>query len=149
MGIGFFTTRMTSMRTRTTMAPQENYLDVTDKRVTMWNREEMRKISGNAAPMEKNVAAYLRNHPNLEVYTGQDQRLSKSEVAARQSASNARVAVWNKKEGRVYSGNAAPLEKNVEEYLKKHPECEVSVCEGARGGTRPRVCRKTCGVRVH
>merc|ERR1712166_1655032 len=42
-------------------------------RITVWNRTSKRKVSGNAAPSEKNLADYLRNRPHCEVYTGQNQ----------------------------------------------------------------------------
>ena len=54
----------------------------------MWNKLAQRKIGGNAgtthlcadrlltrglaAPSEKNLPEYLRNHPHCEVYAGQD-----------------------------------------------------------------------------
>ena len=37
--------------------------DTKEKRVTLWNKIEKRKLSGNAAPFESNVAAYLLSNP--------------------------------------------------------------------------------------
>merc|ERR1711934_1317267 len=43
-----------------------------EKRVTIWNWREQRKLSGNSAPFKKNLQEYLRKHPDWEEYTGQD-----------------------------------------------------------------------------
>jgi len=43
-----------------------------EKRVTLWNPTEKRKLSGNAAPFEGNVESYLIRHPVWEVFTNQD-----------------------------------------------------------------------------
>jgi len=43
-----------------------------EKRVTIWNWREQRKLSGNSAPFKKNLQEYLRKHPDWEEYVGQD-----------------------------------------------------------------------------
>merc|ERR1712167_488145 len=46
--------------------------DMAEKRVTIWNWREQRKLSGNSAPFKKNLQEYLRKHPDWEEYVGQD-----------------------------------------------------------------------------
>lgn len=46
--------------------------DNSEKRVTIWNWREKRKLSGNSAPFKKNLHEYLRKHPDWEEYRGQD-----------------------------------------------------------------------------
>lgn len=49
-----------------------------EQHVTIWNRRERRKIAGNAAPLRKNVARYLADHPHCAVYCGQDNKPKKA-----------------------------------------------------------------------
>ena len=74
--------------------------------------------------MEKNLHEYLRRHPECEVFTGQDSEIDPATREARLAAEK-RITIWNRIERRKFSGNAAPLEKNLGEYLRKHPDCEV------------------------
>ena len=47
-----------------THAPYVNaYYGEPEQRVTIWNREERRKLSGNSAPFRKNLGEYIRKHP--------------------------------------------------------------------------------------
>jgi len=41
-------------------------------RVAVWDVVKKRKLSGMAAPLQRNLALYLREHPDCEVYEGQD-----------------------------------------------------------------------------
>jgi len=43
-----------------------------EKRVTIWNFKEKRKLSGNSAPFKRNLEEYLRKHPDWQEYVGQD-----------------------------------------------------------------------------
>lgn len=108
----------------------------TDKarRITVWNRTTKRKVSGNAAPMEKNLQEYLRKHPDCELYTGQDRFLTTDEKQALIAEQN-RIPIWNKLEQRKISGNAAPSEKNLAEYLRNRPHCEVYAGQDKPPGT--------------
>eukprot|EP00871_Galdieria_phlegrea_P005865 jgi/Galph1/766/GphlegSOOS_G5560.1 len=100
--------------------------------VTIWNRTERRKIAGNAAPLAKNLKKYFEKHPDCEIYVGQDFEengegnerttwLPNNSMAT----TGGHVSIWNRSEKRKIAGNAAPLWKNLETYLKKHPDCEV------------------------
>ncbi|PXF47045.1 hypothetical protein BWQ96_03122 [Gracilariopsis chorda] len=107
--------------------------------VRVWNREEKRKIAGNAAPLGKNIERYLREHQECEVYTGQDisdkqeRKASGLQYPSALSAGD-HVTVWNRVEKRKIAGNAAPLVKNLEAYLRKNPNCEVYNLQDRRHG---------------
>ena len=118
----------------------------------MWNKAENRKISGNAAPMEKNLHEYLRKHPECEVYTCQDKEYRPMDslliggmiagmgtTTDDAGGSEKRITIWNKRESRKISGNAAPLEKNLWTYLRDHPEYEVYNGQDKRPGEYKRV----------
>jgi len=104
------------------------------RRITVWNRTTKRKVSGNAAPMEKNLSEYLRKHPDCELYTGQDRFLTTEEKQSLIAEQN-RIPIWNKLEQRKISGNAAPSEKNLAEYLRNRPHCEVYAGQDKPPGT--------------
>jgi len=127
---------------KSTSTASKTTTDEQSRRVTVWNRVTKRKVSGNAAPMEKNLADYLKKHPECELYNGQDKHLTAEERAALIAEQN-RIPIWNKAEGRKISGNAAPSHKNLDNYLSTHPNCEVyngqdkkpGHQKGAKGGS--------------
>lgn len=61
---------------------------VKEARVTIWNKNERRKVSGNAAPLERNIEEYLQKHPDCEVYDGQDKGFVR--VKSKQKAATAK-----------------------------------------------------------
>lgn len=89
------------------------------RHVTIWNRKECRKIAGNAAPLRRNLARYLAANKDCEEYKDQDKR------PGAVNPENQHVPIWNRVECRKVTGNAAPLRKNLKNYLAKHPDCEV------------------------
>lgn len=109
-----------------TLTPEEQA-----KHVTIWNRIERRKIAGNAAPLRRNLAAYLESHPEWEEYRGQDKDPNLRPGAIdpitgeRIAVQNEHVPIWHRADRRKVTGNAAPLRKNLEGYLRKYPDCEV------------------------
>jgi len=98
-------------------------------RVAIWNREELRKISGNAAPLAKNLRKYLAKYTNCEVYCGQDLdeqgRLRSFDARSGSGGLGEHVPIWNRVKKLKISGNASPLAKNLKAYLLRHPDCEV------------------------
>ena len=94
-----------------------------EARVTLWNNATKRKIAGKAAPMQRNLDDYLRKHPECELYSGQDKLLSPEEKKAIIAAQN-RIAIWNTEKQKRISGNAAPTERKLAEYLREHPESQ-------------------------
>ena len=49
-----------------------------EKRVTIWNWKEKRKLSGNSAPFKRNLQKYLKKHPDWQEYIGQDKETTSS-----------------------------------------------------------------------
>jgi len=51
------------------------------ERVTVWNKVQRRKLSGNAAPLRANLKQYLQQNPVYEVYVDQDTILTPGQNA--------------------------------------------------------------------
>ncbi len=77
--------------------------------VTIWNRLELRKIAGNAAPLGKNLARYLKEHPDCEVFVNQDEavranRRKRQKLNIDEAAAGEHIPIWNRREKRKSPG---------------------------------------------
>eukprot|EP00173_Palmaria_palmata_P003044 Plantae.Rhodophyta-Palmaria_palmata.ctg3163.p1 GENE.Plantae.Rhodophyta-Palmaria_palmata.ctg3163~~Plantae.Rhodophyta-Palmaria_palmata.ctg3163.p1 ORF type:complete len:394 (-),score=82.81 Plantae.Rhodophyta-Palmaria_palmata.ctg3163:328-1470(-) len=73
--------------------------------VPIWNRRLCRKIAGNAAPLHKNLDAYLAKRPDCERYTFQDSNLKPGEGSRKKAADKEAVAGSSVEDGLVMVGS--------------------------------------------
>merc|ERR1711959_253735 len=66
--------------------------DEETRRVTVWNPKTGKKLSGNAGVFKKNLAKYLRTHPEWVVWTGQDKSPRRRAADAERSLKRKRSA---------------------------------------------------------
>ena len=64
--------QMTVKELEALKAKEERDANGPQRRIPVWDSTKRRKISGMAAPLEYNLPLYLREHPQMEVYNGQD-----------------------------------------------------------------------------
>eukprot|EP00299_Pterocystis_sp_00344_P015029 c7485_g1_i1.p2 GENE.c7485_g1_i1~~c7485_g1_i1.p2 ORF type:complete len:139 (+),score=19.84 c7485_g1_i1:83-499(+) len=91
-----------------------------EKRITIWQKSQGRKISGNAAPKQKNLSTYLTNNPDCEIYQNQDKRRQSSPRP--QSDTNTQHEHTNTAKESDVSGElfSNPLHQ---EYLERTSDC--------------------------
>merc|ERR1712164_212023 len=87
--------------------------DMAEKRVTIWNWREQRKLSGNSAPFKKNLQEYLRKHPDWEEYIGQD----KDENGKKSFAPKKR-----RKDVKPVEGKSDAVRRVTKEAQRAHPQ---------------------------
>lgn len=100
-----------------------------EARVPLWNTKRGYKTTGTAAPFQKNLTLYLQNHPDLEIYWGQDRDDSRPENWRMETQTgfltrlvNGRVPLRNSETGKSLGGNSCPLFHNIESFIAKNPK---------------------------
>lgn len=95
--------------------------------VTLWNRADGYKLSGNSAPHRRNLSTYLEEHPMAERYAGQDRDDTRAENWRMDTLcgdllrlSNGRVFLRNKHTHRKLGGNSCPLYGNLPQFFSGH-----------------------------
>merc|ERR1712164_164849 len=94
--------------------------EMAEKRVTIWNWREQRKLSGNSAPFKKNLQEYLRKHPDWEEYRGQDKDMNGKKLTP-------------KKRREQSHANSAPSTPRPDSTLSKAQLPEPSAACSPRG----------------
>jgi len=108
---------------------------VIQKRVTLWHKIQKRKVVGNAAPLEKNVHAYLAKHPEYEIYDAHGHEKEKDTRRAIEKVVTAIVTS-------VIALNRDSEEKTRPSAASRKRKHHVHVS----GGKRPKVGSSSTGV---
>lgn len=99
-------------------------------RITLWNTINKKKISGFVAPIRKNLIRYLAENPHLEPYSCELEMSDVRTLLHRRNSdkppeAEEKVPLWNKFEHRLLKESDEPMKKNLEQFLRIHPEWEV------------------------
>ena len=72
------------------------------ERIPVWHILEKRQISGNAAPLKKNIEKYLQKNPHLEIFTNQTRGMDPmKENNSRKEAQTSTGLTYNESEGNL------------------------------------------------
>jgi len=109
------------------------------ERVAIWDRSRRRKLAGAAAPLPENVAKYLHQHPERELYAGQD-------AAERQSApscSSGGSIPWSSTASGASGGAASFSSERAASHstvVWSHTSQVHAMCTGCRRSHSPLSC---------
>ena len=56
-----------------TVSEAKRKAEAANERVVLWNTVTQRKVAGNSAPRRAHLEAYLNEHPEYEVFDGQNE----------------------------------------------------------------------------